>query len=58
MAWVASSEDLARFKMALKQLVSKVPAKEMGSRFEDLFTAGKKARTHHFFVLASSYGKC
>ncbi len=54
--WAACKEDLETFTKVLKKLSKKAPSNEMGSRFVRLFTPGKKARTHHFFVLASSYG--
>jgi hypothetical protein len=55
--WAPSVSDHALMKMALSELVKKVSSREMGNRFSQLFSPGKKPRTHHYFVLASAYGK-
>jgi hypothetical protein len=52
----AGQADLTRAGEVLKAIASQVPSNQAGGRFKRLFSASKKAKTHHYFMLAGPYG--
>ena len=45
---------MANANRFLDAIAAHIPSNQAGSRFKRLFTAGKKAKTHHYFVLAGN----
>jgi len=52
----AGEDDLAAAKLVLEDIAQHVPSNQAGSRFIRLMTAGKKAKTHHYIMLAGVLG--